>query len=131
MTSFEFFLWERLLKSYVVLLKIARSSYIYQNVNRIVFRYKLCELWSCCLPVYESVVVIGWDRVEVNNIITVECRDISTPPLPPHTKMAPAYRRNNERSCVLFVKILLEYQFFTEMLKQVRGSVNEYEDTLV
>ena len=42
-----------------------------------------------------------------------------------------AYRRNNERSCVLFFKILLEYQFFTEMLKQVRGSVNECKDTLV
>ena len=42
-----------------------------------------------------------------------------------------AYRRNNERSCVLFFTILLEYQFFTEILKQVRGNVNEYEDTLV
>ena len=32
---------------------------------------------------------------------------------------------------MLFFKILLEYQFFSEMLKQVRGSMNDYEDTLV
>ena len=54
------------------------------------------------------------------------------PPSAPHKKwpvFKRAYRRNNERSCVLFFNILLEYQFFTEMLKQVRGSVNEYEDT--
>ena len=67
------------------------------------------------------------------NMCTVENRDISPPPPPP--KKWPvfkrAYRRNNERSCVLFFNILLEYQFFTEMLKQVRGSVNEYEDTLL
>ena len=39
--------------------------------------------------------------------------------------------KSYERSCVLFFKILLEYQFFSEMLKQVRGSMNDYEDTLV
>ena len=27
------------------------------------------------------------------------------------------------------MQILLEYQFFPEMFKQVHGSVNEYEDT--
>ena len=66
------------------------------------------------------------------NMCTVEYGDIS-PPTAPTQKKWPvfkrAYRRNNERSCVLFFNILLEYQFFTEMLKQVRGSVNEYEDT--
>ena len=53
--------------------------------------------------------------------------------LRPHKKIKSpmfkrAHRRNHERSCVLliFFKILLEYQFFPEMLKQVRGSVNEY-----
>ena len=49
------------------------------------------------------------------------------PPLRRHQNKWPvfkrAYRRNNERSCVLFFTILLEYQFFTEILKQVRGSV--------
>ena len=63
------------------------------------------------------------------------CTAIYPPPPPPPKKkwhvFKRAYRRNNERSCVLFFKILLEYQFFTEMLKQVRGSVNEYVDTLV
>ena len=59
---------------------------------------------------------------------------ISFPHPPPPKKcfvLKRAYLRNHERSCVLFFKILLRYQFFLEMLKQVRGSVNDYENTLV
>ena len=52
---------------------------------------------------------------------------ISSPPLRPHRKnvcVKQAYRRNHECSCVLLFKILLlEYQFFPEMFKQVRESV--------
>ena len=55
------------------------------------------------------------------------------PPSAPTKKKWPVYERidviRNAAACYS-LKILLEYQFFTEMLKQVRGSVNECEDTL-
>ena len=60
---------------------------------------------------------------------------ISSPPSAPTKKnclaFKRAYLRNHERSCVPFFKIMLEYHSFPEMWKQVRGSVNHYEDTLV